>query len=56
MKEKWTTSNDVTSEFSFDNKFLPGSKVTAEALFNPIKGLVDFSSLNHAYTHLDLTA
>jgi len=39
VKEKWSTSNDVLSEVSFDSKVLPGSKITAEVLFNANKGL-----------------
>jgi voltage-dependent anion channel protein 2 len=39
VKEKWSTTNDVVSEFAVDNKFLPGSKITAEAVFNPNKGI-----------------
>jgi len=36
VKEKWSTDNTVTTEFSVDNKFLDGAKVTAEAVFNPV--------------------
>jgi len=41
VKEKWTTKNDVTTEVSLDTKFLEGSKVTAEAVFNPNSGVRD---------------
>jgi voltage-dependent anion channel protein 2 len=39
VKEKWTTKNDVTTELSVENKFVEGSKLTAEAVFNPNSGL-----------------
>jgi len=41
IKEKWTTKNDVSTELVVDNKFVPGSKLTAEAVFNPNAGVRD---------------
>jgi len=41
VKEKWTTENNVTTELSVENKVVKGSKLTAEAVFNPKSGLTD---------------
>lgn len=35
IKEKWETSNNVTTEVTKDDVLIAGSKLTAELLFNP---------------------